>query len=869
MTKRLEYQPYPFDVPCVHLKFELKEETTHVTATSRFIRKPEFPDEPLVLNGRLVEFLGLQIDGKDVPAEQYELTDEALTIREVPDDFILEVKTAIHPEANDTGEGLYFKKGEFSTQCEPEGFRTMTYAPDRPDVLSVFTVEIVADKTKYPVLLSNPDLVSLTDNKDGTHTAIWHDPIPKPTYLFALVAGDLDYIEDKFITSPSKREVTIRVYAAKELIESGQCDYALACDKEAMKWDEDTFGREYDLNLFMTYVSPTFNMGAMENKGLNIFNTKYVCALPEIATDADFKRIKGVKGHEYFHNWSGDLVTVRDWFQLSLKEGFTVYRDQEFSRSFEGLPKVIEDVRLMRTKQFTEDAGPNAHPIRLNEAATPQNNYTVTIYEKGAEVVRMQEVILGKAGFRKGTDLYFSRHVGQAVTCEDFVKAMEDANGVDFTQFREWYNWAGTPVVAIETSYDGTNGELHMTVSQTCPPTPGQPEKPPFVIPFVIGFVGKNGDMKVEEKTGAYNPETGVLLLTKSKQEFLFRGFTEKPTLSLNRRFAPVRVKYDYREGELEFLAKHDLCAFSRWDAMQTLAKEVLVKLYHDAKTGKELDLDKRLWKVFEVVLTEKEIDLDLQAEMLKLPSEEEIANEIQEVDPIMVHKVREFAKEEITFILLEEFWDLYDDYHSEEGSSVAHRSVTNVVLDYLAKLNSSEEAENQFCSATNMTNKYAALVALVHNNRGDMQLANFYEAYKKYENVVCKWFAVQATNPNDGTLEKVKELLKHPSFDEKNPNIVRSLIGAFATANPAQFHALSGEGYKFFTDFLLGYDAMNPGVASRLVEAITDWKRYDKPRQKLLLAEILRLDANPKLSTETRDKVSKALRVFHEEYFA
>ena len=866
MTLRLEYKPYPFNVPCVHLKFELGEETTTVTATSRFIRKPEFPNEPLVLNGRLVKLLSLQIDGQDVSAEKYAVTDETLTIREVPDDFTLEVKTAIYPEVNTTGEGLYFKKGEFSTQCEPEGFRTMVYAPDRPDVLSVFTVEMTADKIKYPVLLSNPDLVSLTENEDGTHTAIWHDPIPKPTYLFALVAGDLAYIEDKFITSPSKREVTLRLYTKREYIESGECNHAMASLKEAMKWDEDTFGREYDLDLFMTYVSPTFNMGAMENKGLNIFNTKFVFALPETATDMDFERIKGVVAHEYFHNWSGDKVTVRDWFQLSLKEGFTVYRDQEFSRSKEGLPKVIEDVRLMRTKQFTEDAGPNAHPIRLNEAATPQNNYTLTVYEKGAEVVRMQEVILGKAGFRKGTDLYFSRHDGQAVTCEDFVKAMEDASGVDLTQFREWYNWAGTPVVDVITEYSG--GKLLMNVVQSCPPTPGQPEKPPFVIPFVIGFVGKNGDMKVTENTGAYNAETGVLMITKPSESFVFRGLSETPALSLNRRFAPVRVKYDYREGELEFLAEHDPCAFSCWNAMQTLAKEVLVKLYHNAKANKELILDKRLANVFRAVLSEKEIALDLKTEMLKLPSKEEIANEIKEVDPVAVHAVRKFVSLKLIDVFIRVLMDLYYHY-SACSNSVATRAIANVTLDYLSSYGYPTEAVRLYEKATNMTDKQAALSALVHNGYGENELEDFYETYKKYENVVCKWFAVQATNPNDGTLQKVKTLMEHPAFDRKNPNIVRSLVGAFAMSNPAQFHDISGEGYAFFTDFLLEYDAINPGVASRLVEAITDWKRYDKPRQKLLLAQILRLDANPKLSTETRDKVSKALSILNESYFA
>lgn len=872
--KRLDYKSPEFRAPEIHLQFKLGEDTSVVTLIAHVFREPGAQGAPLVLNGKNLELRSLKIDSVDVPPDQYEVNEEAetLTVRDVPDDFVLEVSNAVHPAANTTGSGLYFVKGMFSTQCEPEGFRTIVYSLDRPDVLSKITAEIIADKAKCPVVISNPNFVSLTDNGDGTHTAVWSDVFPKPTYLFALVAGDLSYIEDEYVTSPSKREVTLRIFSTREIIESGQCAHAMASLKKAMKWDEDVFGREYDLGMFQIFVSPTFNMGAMENKGLNIFNVCYVLALPETATDSEYENIIRVVGHEYFHNWSGDRVTCRDWFQISLKEGFTVYRDQEFSRSFEGLPKVIDDVWTMRTAQFAQDAGPSAHPIRLDEMVVPHNGYTLTVYEKGAEVIRMMEVILGKEEFRVGTDLFFSRHDGQAVTCEDFVKAMEDASGADLTQFREWYNWAGTPVVEVVAHYDDANKKLVLDIVQTCPPTPGQPEKPPFVIPFVVGLVGKGGDMKVSASEGNYDAETGVILITQRHETIVFENVYEEPALSLNRRFAPVKVKYDYREGEIAFLAKHDPCAFSRWDVMQTLAKSVLLKLYEDQKGGKELVLDASLVGAVGVVLADESIDLDLQDAMLTLPSEKELGNELAvEVDPVAVRLVREFAKAELARVFSSEFGELYRRNHSTDmPGSVAKRALANAALAYLAAGGFYCEASEQFLTASNMTAKLAAFVELVHGNVSGTErvLQSFYEQYEKHENVIDKWFRVQATNPNAGTLDTVKKLMEHPAFDWKIPNRVRSLVGSFA-ANTMQFHGISGDGYRFYTDFLLKYNAINAEVAARMVDVLIDWKRYDKSRQKLLLAELLRLDAEPTLSAGMRDKVSKALSVLCESYFA
>ncbi len=866
---RKDYQPYPFEVPTVELTFELDEKRTIVTAVSTFVRKTGFKDAPLVLFGRRLELLSIEIDS--VPVSPNTIDDEQLVIERVPDAFELRVSTAINPADNTTGEGLWSIGGEYITQCEPEGFRSMVYSPDRPDVLSVFTTSIIGDPAKTPVLLSNGNPVSQWESEGvGRHLAVWHDPHPKPTYLFALVAGDLAFIEGNHTTSPSGREVTIRIYGKKEYVESGECNHALRCVKSAMKWDEENFGREYDLNLFMVYVSPTFNMGAMENKGLNVFNMKYVLALPETATDTDYQLIDAIIAHEYFHNWSGDRVTVRDWFQLSLKEGFTVYRDQRYSISQRGLTEMIENVQGMRTRQFAEDAGPLAHPIRIEEAATPQNFYSTTVYDKGAEVIRMMEIMLGVETFRKGCDLYFSRHDGQAVTCEDFVKAMEDASGVELTQFRNWYSYAGTPVVEIEGSYD--SGSYTMTVRQSCPPTPGQSEKPPFVIPLVIGFVGASGDMVVASDSPAYDSERGVLLITKPEETFVFTGLTEEPTLSLNRRFAPVKIVHAYRDGSLQKLAQSDPDPFARWDAWKKLSRDALLDLIRGGNVPFA-----RVGDVFDLVLADDSLPTDLRTEMLALPSQIELSNELEEVDPVVVHETRKNVADALADEFRSTFERIWRTYRSDEvlldERSIARRALANTALGYLGRGENAArfapQVWEQYSHAKGMTDKLAALSVLAWNaHREEWKqyaqdaLADFYDRYKKYPNVIDKWLSVQAAHPHAGTLARVKELMTHEAFSIKNPNRIRALVGAFTQSNPSQFHDASGEGYEFLAGFVLELDKLNALVASRTVEPLVDWKKYDKKRQQLMLAQLRRLDKE-KLSVETGDKVQKALSAF------
>lgn len=870
---RKDYRPYPFKVPTVGLSFNLDETRTMVKNQSHFVRKPGSEKEPLILHGEDIELLGLQIDGVDLARWRYSINEGVLRIDQVPDDFSLTVVTACNPTKNKTGSGLGFVEGEFSTQCESEGFRRMTYAPDRPDVLSLYSTAITADQKRYPVLLSNPDMVSAWDREDGTHhTVLWHDPIPKPSYLFALVAGDLAHVETTFVTSPSKRNVTVRVYAKREYIDSGQCDHALSAITKSMRWDEEHYGREYDRDLFMVYVSQTFNMGAMENSGLNVFNMKYVLALLETATDADFEGIEAVIAHEYFHNWSGNRVTVRDWFQLSLKEGFTVFRDQSFSETFRGLPEFIENVRGIRGHQFAEDAGPLAHPIRRDEMDSIDNNYTGTVYNKGATVIRMMHTLLGVEGFRKGTDLYFERHDGQACECEDFVKAMEDANGVDLSQFRHWYSYAGTPVVSLHGVYDRDNRTYYLTVEQSCPPTPGQAEKPAFHIPFMLGFVGANGDMDATCDSSAYNPATGVLSITKPYETFVFRGVNDAPALSLNRRFAPVKVDYAYRVGELETLASRDPNPFGRWDAWNTLAQKTLL----DRIEGGNEDPVEKLAPVVASTLSDDSLPLDLKQAMLVLPDEEELANDLKEVDPVAIYEVRYDVVTALADRFFQEFSALYEGNRTGNGEvlrdadSIAKRALANTALGYLASQSGLAGAKQtvwvQFLYARGMTDKLAAFALLVRNRHrvawsklADMAITDFYDEYKQYPNTVDKWFAVQASNPHKDTLATVKQLIGHPAFDITVPNRVRSLIGSFAMGNPTQFHDLSGDGYSFLADFVLKLDPMNPQVAARIVEPLISWKRYGKARQELMLDQLRRL-SKEKLSADTGDKVARAL---------
>lgn len=856
--RRLDHQPYPYDVESVFLDFSLGEEVTTVESEILFRRKPDMPRKfPLVLNiGQKVELLSLAVDEKFVSFHRD--GENLVVLSEVPESFWLKAKTRISPIGNTALEGLYASNGILITQCEAESFRNITLYPDRPDVLSVFTVRMTADRGKYPVLLSNGN------GYCGEGDAIvYNDPFPKPCYLFALVACDFPCIEDEFVTM-SGRTIRLQIYAKEQFLP--QLDFAMRCLKQAMKWDEMHYGREYDLDTFMIVGTEDFNMGAMENKGLNIFNLKFIVADPTTATDERLLFVQGVIAHEYFHNWTGNRITCRDWFQLSLKEGFTVFRDQEFSSDMGSrLVKRIEDVNVLREKQFKQDAGPLAHPVRPDEAEEISNFYTVTVYQKGAEVVRMQQTILEEEMFRKGTDLYFERHDGQAVTCEDFVKVMEDASGVDLGQFRNWYSQAGTPVLDVMGMYDEAAKQFALHVKQSCPVTHGQPTKEPFHIPLRFGLLGKDGK----------DIQAGLLHVTKPEETFVFEDVSVKPIVSLNRNFStPVIVNYPYTKKELLFLVQHDSDHFNRWDAGQRLASEALLDLVKDYHNSREMVLDEGFLKIYAKLLADKSIDNALLAEMLVLPSEEELARQCEVIDPEAIHAVREFAKREVADTFSHELLEIYkknsiSESYSFDSVSIAKRRLKNVALEYLSSLSRAGlvliMSTEQFKNAANMTDEMSALSCIVNmpskmaREPENWALQMFYEKWHHDPNVLDSWFSVQAKCPLPGATERVKKLMQHSDFLLKNPNRVRALIGVFVNENPTHFHATSGEGYKLLADVILKLDPINQQTAARLVEPLLEWKRYRKHYQKLMKKELARL-SKARLSKGVMEKVTKSL---------
>ncbi|MFK8399260.1 aminopeptidase N [Pseudomonas sp. BGr12] len=877
-----DYQAPEYLIDETNLTFELYEDHTLVHAQLVMRRNPERGDglPPLVLDGQQLELLSVALDDQTLEAGQYQQDENHLTLQPTAKTFTVDSTVRIHPESNTALEGLYKSGKMFCTQCEAEGFRKITYYLDRPDVMSSFTTTLSAEQHQYPVLLSNGNPVASGSEEGGRHWATWQDPFKKPAYLFALVAGDLWCVEDQF-TTMSEREVTLRIYVEPENIDKVQ--HAMDSLKNSMRWDEKVYGREYDLDIFMIVAVNDFNMGAMENKGLNIFNSSCVLAKAETATDAAHQRVEGVVAHEYFHNWSGNRVTCRDWFQLSLKEGFTVFRDSEFSADMNSRTvKRVEDVAFLRTNQFAEDAGPMAHPVRPDSFIEISNFYTLTVYEKGSEVVRMIHTLLGAEGFRKGTDLYFERHDGQAVTCDDFVKAMEDANGVDLTQFKRWYSQSGTPRLAVEESFDAAAQSYTLNFRQSCPATPGQSEKQPFVIPVQMGLIDKLGNalsLRLQGEEHAHGSDR-VLQVTEAEQSFTFVGLAEKPLPSLLRGFsAPVKLSFPYNRDQLMFLMQHDEDGFNRWEAGQQLSVQVLQELIGQHQRGEKLVLDDRLITAFRTLLLDTGLDQAMVAEMLSLPSEAYLTEISEVADVEAIHAAREFARQQIGAALHEPLWERYQANRKQsretayvaEASHIARRSLQNIALSYLMQSGKAEvlaACQEQYKECDNMTERLTALAVLVNSSSNgrsfetekDEALAMFADYFKDDPLVMDQWFSVQAGCTLPGGLERVQELMKHSAFTLKNPNKIRALIGAFANQNAVNFHRADGAGYRFLADQIITLNALNPQIASRLLTPLTRWRKYAPARQALMKAELERILASGELSSDVYEVVSKSL---------
>ena len=872
-----DYQAPDYLIDETHLTFELFEDHSLVHAQLVMRRNPARGPglPPLVLDGQQLELLSVALDDRALSAGDYSLTDSHLTLQPTGDSFVVDSTVRIHPETNTALEGLYKSSGMFCTQCEAEGFRKITYYLDRPDVMSRFTTTLSAPQHAYPVLLSNGNPIASGPGEDGRHWATWEDPFMKPAYLFALVAGDLWCVEDTF-TTMTAREVALRIYVEPENID--KCQHAIDSLKKSMRWDEEVYGREYDLDIFMIVAVNDFNMGAMENKGLNIFNSSCVLARAETATDAAHQRVEAVVAHEYFHNWSGNRVTCRDWFQLSLKEGFTVFRDAEFSADMNSRTvKRIEDVAFLRTHQFAEDAGPMAHAVRPDGFIEISNFYTLTVYEKGSEVVRMIRTLLGEEGFRKGSDLYFERHDGQAVTCDDFIKAMEDANGADLTQFKRWYSQAGTPRLAVSEAYDAVARTYSLTFRQSCPATPDKVEKLPFVIPVEMALLDANGQeiplqLASESAPGA---STRVLAVTEAEQVFTFVEVAAKPLPSLLRGFsAPVKLSFPYDRDQLMYLMQHDSDGFNRWEAGQQLSVQVLQELIEHYQQGAELVLDPRLVKALGSVLGDQTLDQAMVAEMLSLPSEAYLTEISSVADVDAIHAAREFARKQIAEQLHDALWARYQANREvsratpyvAQAEHFARRGLQNIVLSYLMLTGEPEVLQatlEQFDACDNMTERLTALAVLV-NSPFEAERAKalevFAENFKDNALVMDQWFSVQAASGLPGGLDRVKALMQHPAFTLKNPNKVRALIGAFAGQNLINFHAADGSGYRFLADLIIQLNALNPQIASRQLAPLTRWRKYDSARQALMKAELERIMASGNLSSDVFEVVSKSL---------
>jgi aminopeptidase N len=865
-----DYAAPDYRVETFALHFMLEPEATRVRAELSMVANHDHGAgaRPLKLDGDDLALESIAIEGQALASDAYTHDEAGLVVHSPPERFTLTTETVIAPASNTALEGLYMSSGKYCTQCEAQGFRRVTFYPDRPDVLAVWTVTIDADKASCPVLLSNGNLVEETDLGEGRHRAVWHDPFPKPSYLFALVAGDLGCLDDTF-TTMSGRKVDLKIWS--EHGNQEKCTYAMDALKRSMVWDEQRYGLEYDLDIFNIVAVGDFNMGAMENKSLNVFNSKLVLASPETATDGDYEAIEGVIAHEYFHNWTGNRVTCRDWFQLSLKEGLTVYRDQEFSADMRShAVKRIDDVRRLRGGQFPEDASPMAHPIRPESFIEINNFYTPTVYEKGAEVIRMMERLLGRDGFRKGMDLYFERHDGQAVTCDDFVAAMADANDADLEHFRLWYSQAGTPKVSANGSYDADARVYELTLEQVTDPTPGQPDKKALHIPFEIGLIGPNGG-EMETTVEGVAGSSHLIDLTKSSQTVRFENVGAAPVPSLNRAFtAPVRLTSDLSDSDSAFLMAHDTDPFARWEAGQQFGTKVLLAMIEAMQKTGSCTADPAYVEAMGTTLADTTLDNAFKALALSIPGESYLADQMETVDVDAIHGARDVMRGAIACRFRDAWLVAYHDNQSSGPYSPAaeqagQRALKNAALSYLSATGESADVDlvaGQYRQADNMTDRLTALILLGTLETPERQAAldDFYQRFRGDDLVVNKWLSAQAMSPLPDTLDRVKALLDHESFTIKNPNKVYSLVGGFIMGNPVGFHSKDGAGYRFLADVLIELDGLNPQVAGRLVDALGRWRRQDSERQALMKAELERIQSREGLSPDLTEKIGKSL---------
>ncbi len=871
-----EYQAPEWTVDSFYLDFDLGDSHSIVTARALYSHISQTSGHSLYLQGEALELLSVTIDGELRDATQYEQSNEGLILHTLPASCEIVIKTKLYPHKNTSLDGLYQSSGNFCTQCEAQGFRKITYFLDRPDVMTRYTTRIEADKDTVSILLSNGNLKESGVLENNRHYAIWHDPYRKPTYLFALVAGDLEYVEDTYITA-SKRHVTLRIYTESHNI--GYCDHAMASLKRAMEWDEQRFGLEYDLDIYMIVAVDDFNMGAMENKGLNLFNSRLVFASPKTATDNQYIDIEAVIGHEYFHNWTGNRVTCRDWFQLSLKEGLTVFRDQEFTSDLHSrVVKRIDDVRMLRNLQFEEDAGPMAHPIRPQSYIEINNFYTLTVYEKGAEVVRLYHTLLGEAGFRKGMDLYFKRFDGQAVTTEDFLSSMADANSTDLSQLQSWYDQAGTPELQVTMEYQEAQRQCIINIQQHCPATPESETKEPFLIPVVMGLVGQQGDIPLElsESSTHLAPQqhckTQIMLpLNALEHRFVFNNVDEKPVPSLLRGFsAPVKLHYEYSTEDLIFLMRHDSDPFNRWEASQQLVLTTMLQLLEQKQKGQAYGLSHDFIEIFQLVLNDNTLDEALRAETLTLPGFTNLAEQIQEeVNPDDIIEVIDFIKVTLANSLRLDFESHYarlsQDTFTLDGTAISRRRLKNTCLSYLGCVDDDvlhQDLYSRFIQTDNMTDYMALFKVLVDLDSPLSQQAIdvFEEKWEHNAQVMDNWFVIQAGSKRSDTIERVQELTQHSAFNFKNPNKVRSLLGAFSR-NYRYFHQKEGAGYRLLTESVEVLDQINPQVASRLVKPLINWKSLEPDRSKMMQQCLRRLRDKLELSKDVFEIVDKALK--------
>ncbi len=868
-----DYRPPDWLINTVDLDVALHATATRVRATLAIAPNPAGrPQSPLVLNGEDLTLISVAVDDSLLPEAGYIATAETLTIPEPPRrPFRLQVETVINPAANTRLTGLYRSRNTYCTQCEAEGFRRITYFLDRPDVMAVYTTRIEADRSEAPVLLANGNKVAFGDIPGTTrHFAVWHDPFAKPCYLFALVGGHLACIEDSFRTMTG-RDVTLRIFV--EPGKEGRCGWAMDSLKRAMLWDEQMFGREYDLDIFMIVAVSDFNMGAMENKGLNIFNDRYVLATPDTATDADFAHVEAVIAHEYFHNWTGNRITCRDWFQLCLKEGLTVFRDQEFSSDQRSRPvKRIADVRVLRAHQFVEDAGPLAHPVRPPAYNEINNFYTATVYEKGAEIVRMLRALTGDQGFRRGMDLYFVRHDGRAATVEDFIDCFAQVTGRDLSSFMRWYEQPGTPELEVTASFDPANGSYRLDVKQSVPPSPGYPVKHPLVIPLTLGLVGRDGrDFPLKAGDGRA-VERGVVTLRDAVETFTFVDIPHRPVPSLNRGFtAPIKLSSHLTADDLRFLAAHDSDPFNRWEALQVLATTLLVEGVAAIRHGRELRIDEGLIDALRALLRDAALESAFMAQALVVPMEADIAREIgHDVDPDAIFRARAELRSSIGLGLGAELRSVYyrmvdHGGYRPDATSAGRRALKNACLDLLGATGDPtaiELARSQYVAADNMTDRMAALSTLsLHDDPARHAcLDDFYRRYESEPLIIDKWFSLQAAIPEPATLDRVRALTAHGSFSLGNPNRVRALIGAFAQANPTQFNRIDGAGYRFVADTVLTLDSKNPQVAARLLSAFKSWRALEPVRRAEAETALRGVAESATLSSDVRDIVQRSL---------